>query len=33
VRTGEPISPPATEPLATYAVAVEGDTVFVDLLD
>jgi nitrite reductase/ring-hydroxylating ferredoxin subunit len=31
VRTGQPISPPATEPLATYAVAVEGDTVFVDL--
>jgi len=33
VRTGEPISPPATDPLATYPVAVEGDTVFVDLSD
>ena len=33
VRTGEPISPPATEPLAKYPVAVEGDTVFVDLPD
>ena len=33
VRTGEPISPPATEPIPTYAVAVEGDTVYVELPD
>ena len=25
VRSGEALSPPATEPLATYAVRVEGD--------
>lgn len=31
VRTGEPISPPATEPLPKYAVTVEADTVYVDL--
>jgi len=33
VRTGEPISPPASEALATFAVAVEADTVFVHLPD
>lgn len=33
VRTGEPISPPATESLAKYPIAVEGDTVYVDLPD
>ena len=33
VRTGEPISPPASDALATYVVAVEGETVFVDLPD
>lgn len=31
VRTGEPVSPPATEPLPKYAVSVESGTVFVDL--
>ncbi|MBI4415767.1 MAG: non-heme iron oxygenase ferredoxin subunit [Euryarchaeota archaeon] len=31
VRTGEPISPPATEPLPKYPVKVEGETVYVDL--
>ena len=33
VRTGEPISPPASEPISRYPVAVEGDTVYVDLPD
>jgi len=33
VRTGEPISPPATEPIARYPVIVEGDTVYVDVPD
>lgn len=33
VRTGDPISPPATEPIATYPVTVEGDIVSVDLPD
>jgi 3-phenylpropionate/trans-cinnamate dioxygenase ferredoxin subunit len=31
VRTGEPISPPATDPIAKYAVVVEGDTVYVEI--
>lgn len=31
VRTGEPVSPPATDPIATYPVTVEGGTVYVDL--
>lgn len=31
VRTGEPISPPATDPIPTYPVAVEGGSVVVDL--
>ncbi|RMG59957.1 MAG: non-heme iron oxygenase ferredoxin subunit [Gammaproteobacteria bacterium] len=29
VRTGEPQEPPATEPLATYAVRIEGDRILV----
>jgi len=29
VRTGEPQEPPASEPLATYAVKVEGDEILV----
>jgi nitrite reductase/ring-hydroxylating ferredoxin subunit len=31
VRTGDPISPPATDPLPKYPVTVEGGTVFVDV--
>jgi 3-phenylpropionate/trans-cinnamate dioxygenase ferredoxin component len=30
LRTGAPASPPATDPVAVYAVRVEGDDVFVD---
>lgn len=33
VRTGEPVSPPATEPIAKYEATVEGDTVYVDVPD
>ena len=33
VTTGEPASPPAYEPLATYAVRVEGDDVLVGISD
>jgi len=31
VRTGEPISPPAAEPIAKYPVVIEDDTVYVDV--
>lgn len=31
VRTGEPISPPASDPLRRYPVAVEAGTVYVDV--
>lgn len=31
VRTGEVLDGPASEPLATYPVKVEGDEIFVDL--
>jgi len=30
LRTGEPSSPPATDPVAVYAVMIEGDDVYVD---
>jgi 3-phenylpropionate/trans-cinnamate dioxygenase ferredoxin subunit len=30
LRTGAPSSPPATEPVAVYAVRVDGDDVYVD---
>ena len=30
LRTGAPSSPPATEPVAVYAVTVDGDDVLVD---
>jgi 3-phenylpropionate/trans-cinnamate dioxygenase ferredoxin subunit len=30
LRTGEPTTPPATEPVDVYAVRIEGDDVFVD---
>jgi len=33
VRTGEAISPPATDPLPKYPVSVEGGTVYVDVPD
>lgn len=33
VETGEPISPPATDPLPKYPVTVEDGTVYVDLPD
>ena len=33
VRTGEPISPPASEPLRRYPVAVDGEVVCVDIPD
>ena len=33
VHTGEPISPPATDPIRKYPVAVEGETLVVDLPD
>jgi 3-phenylpropionate/trans-cinnamate dioxygenase ferredoxin component len=31
LRTGKPSGPPATEPVAVYAVRVEGDDVLVDV--
>ena len=31
VRTGEAISPPATEPLPKFPVSIEGGTLYVDL--
>jgi 3-phenylpropionate/trans-cinnamate dioxygenase ferredoxin component len=31
LRTGKPTGPPATEPVPTYAVKVEGDDVLVDV--
>lgn len=31
VRTGEPISPPATEPIPKYPVSVEDGTIYVDV--
>jgi len=31
LRTGKPSGPPATEPVAVYPVAVEGDDVLVDV--
>jgi len=31
LRTGKPTGPPATEPVAVYAVQVDGDDVLVDL--
>ena len=31
LRTGKPSGPPATEPVPTYAVRVEGDDVLVDV--
>jgi 3-phenylpropionate/trans-cinnamate dioxygenase ferredoxin subunit len=33
VRTGEAISPPATDPLPKFPVSVEGGTVYVDVPD
>ncbi|MGH4025090.1 MAG: non-heme iron oxygenase ferredoxin subunit [Pseudonocardiaceae bacterium] len=30
LRTGQPSSPPASEPVNTYAVTIEGDDVYVD---
>jgi 3-phenylpropionate/trans-cinnamate dioxygenase ferredoxin subunit len=30
LRTGQPSSPPATEPVDVYAVRIDGDDVFVD---
>ncbi|GAA3435890.1 non-heme iron oxygenase ferredoxin subunit [Kutzneria kofuensis] len=30
LRTGEPTAPPALEPVAVYAVRIDGDDVFVD---
>ena len=30
LRTGEPSSPPATEPVTVYPVTIEGDDVYVD---
>jgi 3-phenylpropionate/trans-cinnamate dioxygenase ferredoxin subunit len=30
LATGAPSSPPASEPVATYAVTIEGDDVYVD---
>jgi len=33
IRTGAVLSPPATCPVSTYAVKVEGDDIFVDLPD
>jgi 3-phenylpropionate/trans-cinnamate dioxygenase ferredoxin subunit len=31
LRTGKPTGPPATEPVATYPVRIEGDEVYVAL--
>jgi nitrite reductase/ring-hydroxylating ferredoxin subunit len=31
IRTGEALSPPATDPLATYPVRVEGESILVGL--
>jgi 3-phenylpropionate/trans-cinnamate dioxygenase ferredoxin component len=31
LRSGQPLSLPATEPVSTYPVTVEGDTVLVDV--
>ena len=31
VRTGKPTGPPATEPVATYPVRIDGDDVYVGL--
>ena len=31
LRTGKPSGPPATEPVAVYAVQVDGDDVLVDV--
>jgi 3-phenylpropionate/trans-cinnamate dioxygenase ferredoxin subunit len=33
LRTGEPTGPPATRPVATYPVRVDGDDVYVSLSD
>ncbi|HZS20723.1 MAG TPA: non-heme iron oxygenase ferredoxin subunit [Pseudonocardiaceae bacterium] len=30
LRTGQPSSPPASEPVDTYAVTIDGDDVYVD---
>ena len=30
LRTGQPSSPPASEPVDTYAVTIDGDEVYVD---
>jgi len=30
LRTGQPSSPPASEPVDTYAVLIDGDDVYVD---
>jgi 3-phenylpropionate/trans-cinnamate dioxygenase ferredoxin component len=31
LRTGKPTGPPATKPVATYPVRIDGDEVFVDV--
>jgi 3-phenylpropionate/trans-cinnamate dioxygenase ferredoxin subunit len=31
LRTGKPTNPPATQPVATYRVKIEGDDVYVSL--
>src|SRR5713101_7014406 len=31
IRTGRPLSPPASKPVKTYAVTIEGDEVLVDV--
>ena len=33
LRTGEPLSPPATEPVVVHSVKIEGDEVFVALAE
>jgi 3-phenylpropionate/trans-cinnamate dioxygenase ferredoxin subunit len=33
LRTGEPTGPPATQPVATYPVKIDGDDVLVSLPD
>lgn len=30
LRTGQPSSPPASEPVAAYAVTIQGDDIYVD---